>query len=96
MLDPKLQNFSKKIKSKFLPKYNLKKLNWFNIGGDAKFFFKVENLEELVRFLKEFGNEINILVLGAGSNILLHDHLFDGVVIKLGKNLARIIYNFSI
>ncbi len=90
MLDPKLKNFSKKIKSNFLPNYNLKKLNWFNIGGNAKFFFKVENLEELLKFLKEFGNKTNILVLGAGSNILINDNLFDGVVIKLGKNFSNI------
>ncbi len=90
MLDNKLENFSKKIKSKFLSNYNLKKLNWFNIGGDAKFFFKAENLEELAKFIKEFGNKINILVLGAGSNILISDHLFNGVVIKLGKIFSNI------
>ena len=90
MLDQKLKNFSKKIKSKFLPNYNIKRLNWFNIGGNAKFFFHVENLQDLVKFLKEFGNKTNILVLGAGSNVLINDHLFDGVVIKLGKNFSNI------
>ena len=38
MLDQKIEIFSKKTKSKFLPNYDLKKLNWFNIGGKAKFF----------------------------------------------------------
>ena len=90
MLDQKLEHFSKTTKSKFLPNYSLKKLNWFNIGGKAKFYFNAENLEELVKFLKEFGKDINILVLGAGSNILLSDKLFDGVVIKLGKNFSKI------
>lgn len=90
MLDQKLENFSKKIKSKFLPDYNLKKLNWFNIGGKAKFFFKAENLDELVKFIKEFGNKINILILGAGSNILLNDITFNGVVVKLGKNFSNV------
>ena len=90
MLDQKLKNFSKEIKSEFLPDYNLKKYNWFNIGGKARFFFKAENLEELAKFIKTFGNKINILILGAGSNILLNDNLFDGVVIKLGKNFSNI------
>ena len=27
--------------------YNLKKRNWFNIGGNAKIFYKAENLKEL-------------------------------------------------
>ena len=90
MLDQQLENFSKTIKSKFLQNYSLKKLNWFNIGGKAKFYFKVENLEELVKFLKEFGKNTNILILGAGSNVLLSDKPFDGVVIKLGKNFSNI------
>ena len=56
----------------------------------TKFFFKPENLDELAQFLKNFGHKINIFVLGAGSNILLNDKLFDGVVIKLGKNFSNI------
>ena len=40
--------------------------------------------------MKEFRSEKNILVLGAGSNILLSDNLYDGVVIKLGKNFSNI------
>ena len=43
MLEKKLEIFSKKIKSKFLFNYNLKKLNWFNIGGEAKVFFNPES-----------------------------------------------------
>jgi len=90
MLDQEISYFSKNIKSKFLSNYSLKKLNWFNIGGTAKFFFKPETLDELAQFLKNFGNKINIFVLGAGSNVLLNDKLFDGVVIKLGKNFSNI------
>ena len=90
MLDQEIVNFSKKTKTKFLYNYNIKNLSWFNIGGNVKFFFKPESLDHLSQFLKEFGNKINILVLGAGSNVLLNDKLFDGVVIKLGKNFSNI------
>ena len=90
MLEKKLEIFSKKIKSKFLFNYNLKKLNWFNIGGEAKVFFNPESLNDLSIFLKNFGNEKNIFVLGAGSNVLLDDNLYDGIVIKLGKNFSNI------
>ena len=90
MLEKKLEIFSKKIKSKFLFNYNLKKLNWFNIGGEAKVFFNPESLNDLSIFLKNFGNEKNIFVLGAGSNVLLDDDLYDGIVIKLGKNFSNI------
>ena len=33
-----IEIFSKKIKSKFLLNYDLKKSNWFNIGGLTKVF----------------------------------------------------------
>ena len=32
--------------------YDLKKKNWFNIGGKTKVFFKANNLHELIKFLK--------------------------------------------
>jgi len=86
----RLENFSKKIKGKLVFNYDLKKTNWFNIGGKTKAYFKPENLSELIFFLKEFGNVENFFILGAGSNILINDGLFNGVVIKLGKNFSNI------
>ena len=90
MLEQKIKKFSEKISSKIQLNYNLKNLNWFNIGGKAKVFFKCENLNDLSLFLKEFRSEKNILVLGAGSNILFSDNLYDGAIIKLGKNFSNI------
>ena len=40
--------------------------------------------------LKILDNRERIFILGAGSNILITDDLFDGVVIKLGKNFNNI------
>ena len=31
---------------------DLKKKNWFNIGGKSKIFFKARSLKELIDFLK--------------------------------------------
>ncbi len=70
--------------------YDLKKKNWFNIGGKSKVFFKADYLEELITLLKILNNRERIFILGAGSNILVTDDLFDGVVIKLGKNFSNI------
>jgi UDP-N-acetylmuramate dehydrogenase len=86
----KIEVFAKQIKSELKFDYNLKKLNWFNIGGDAKVFFKPDNLDDLVTFLKTFGKSEKIFVLGAGSNILITDKKFDGFVVKLGKNFSNI------
>ena len=69
---------------------NLKKKNWFNIGGEAKVFFKANNLKDLVDFLKTINNQEKISIIGAGSNILITDDLFDGAIIKLGQNFNNI------
>jgi len=86
----KLENFSKKIKGKLVFNYDLKKSNWFNIGGKTKAYFKPESLNELISFLKEFGKTEKFFILGAGSNVLINDGVFNGVVIKLGKNFSNI------
>ena len=85
-----LESFSNKINSKFLFDYDLKKSNWFNIGGKAKGYFKPDTLDDLVLFLKKFAEKERVFVLGAGSNILMTDKKFDGVVIKLGKNFSNL------
>ena len=85
-----LKNFANTIKGKFNFNYDLKKSNWFNIGGKTKAYFKPDSLSELVVFLKKFGNKGKILTLGAGSNVLINDKTFDGVIIKLGKNFSNI------
>ena len=81
-----LKEFEKSIEFE----HDLKKKNWFNIGGKAKIFYKANSLKELINFLKILNNEERIFVLGAGSNILISDNLFDGIVIKLSKNFSNI------
>ncbi len=81
-----LNQFSNNVKFE----YDLKKKNWFNIGGRSKVFYKAENLQELISFIKKLDRKEKIFILGAGSNILIKDDLFDGVVIKFGKNFKNI------
>ena len=69
---------------------DLKKKNWFNIGGKSKVFFKADNLKELIKFLQLLNNQERIFIIGAGSNTLISDDIFDGVVIKLSENFNRI------
>ena len=90
MLVDSLKKFSEQTNGKLIFDYDLKKTNWFNIGGNAKVFFKPENLKDLVNFLKNFGNKEKIFILGAGSNVLIKDQGFDGVVVKLGKDFSNI------
>ena len=86
LLKEKLNEFGDKVKFE----YDLKKKNWFNIGGKSKVFYKANNLKELISLLKKLDNKEKIFILGAGSNTLITDELFDGVVIKLNKNFNNI------
>ncbi len=70
--------------------YDLKKKNWFNIGGKTKIYFKASNLKELINFLKRIENKEKIFILGGGSNILITDKTYNGVVIKLTSNFNNI------
>jgi len=70
--------------------YDLKKKNWFNIGGKTKIYFKASNLKELINFLKKIDNKEKIFILGGGSNTLITDKTFNGVVIKLTSNFNNI------
>ena len=67
-----LENFSKKINSKFFFEYDLKKTNWFNIGGKAKAYFKPDTLDDLVLFLKKFGEKERLFVLKPWNDIAPH------------------------
>jgi len=78
--------FNEKIKFD----YNLKKKNWFNIGGNTKIYYKAENLKELIKFLKIIGNKEKLFILGGGSNTLITDKTYDGAVIKLSNNFNNI------
>ena len=85
-----LKKLLKKFDSKIVYNEDLKKKNWLNIGGKAKVFFKANELKDLVDFLKILENKEKFVIIGAGSNILITDDVYDGIVIKLGKNFNRI------
>ena len=70
--------------------YDLSRLNWFNIGGKSKIYFYVNSLKDLSLFLKIYKKRGKVFILGAGSNTLFDDTIYDGVVIKLGKNFNNI------
>ena len=86
----RFENRFKKFSKSIYFNHSLKKLNWFNIGGNTNIYFKPSNLQDLIEFLKIYKSEEKIFVIGAGSNVLFKDDIFEGAVIKLGKNFSRI------
>ena len=82
---------SKKFKNNISHNVELSNYSWFNLGGPAEHLFKPYNKEQLVEFLEvNKKNNLNITILGAGSNTLIRDKGIKGVVIKLGSNFTNI------
>ena len=78
-----------KFDNNFNQNVNLSNYNWFNLGGNAEFFFKPNNKIQLIEFLIEAKkNNIKTTILGAGSNTLFRDNGVKGAVIKLGPNFS--------
>ena len=68
---------------------NLSNYSWFNLGGNAEFFFKPSDKKQLIEFLAETKkNNLKTSILGAGSNTLFRDNGVKGAVIKLGPNFS--------
>ena len=64
---------------------------WFRVGGKADVVFKPADHEDLALFLKHKPTHVPYAILGVGSNILVRDGGFSGVVIRLGPAFAQII-----
>ncbi len=75
----------------------LKDYTTFKIGGQARFFVEVDDLQRLAGVLK-WAQECQqkIFVLGGGSNLLFMDEGFDGLIIKIiNQNIKVEIKNES-
>lgn len=90
----KYQKFVNNLGKKYLRSHQLKFDEYFKnhttfqIGGPAKIFFEAKNTQELVTAISSaYGLKLPYFILGGGSNILVGDLGFKGVVIKnkLGK-----------
>lgn len=67
----------------------LKNHTTFKIGGNADYLVMPETKEEtvtLIKFLKD--NKINYFIIGNGSNLLVNDEGFRGVIIKMGAQFS--------
>ena len=63
--------------------HSLAPLTTFKIGGPAKYYLEtkdIEELQEVIKFCKD--NNIDFKVIGGGSNFLVNDLGYDGLIIK--------------
>ncbi|MFA6048208.1 MAG: UDP-N-acetylmuramate dehydrogenase [Parcubacteria group bacterium] len=65
----------------------LSRYTTFKIGGEARWFCEVRNeneLEEAIKYAKD--QKIAAFIMGGGSNLVVSDKGFDGLVIKIAPN----------
>ena len=84
-----------KIKSNILFDYDMGKSCWFRTGGKAKGFITVNNLKDL-KTIVSYEDKIKYSIIGVGSNMLVRDSGYDGLIIKLGKSFNKIKINNNI
>jgi UDP-N-acetylmuramate dehydrogenase len=65
-------------------------LSWFRTGGPAQVLFDPADESDLAYFLARLDPAVPVLVLGAGSNILVRDGGIAGIVIRLGKGFEEV------
>lgn len=74
---------------------SLKNKNTFRIGGRAKYYTEVATRQELLEVFKKAKNmNLPVFILGEGSNLLVSDNGFNGIVIKLNFNEIEIKGDF--
>ena len=82
-------NLIKKFNENLKINVNLSNYSWFNLGGNAEYFYKAKDKNQLIEFLYEAKRKkLKTTILGAGSNILFRDKGVKGVVIKLGNDFS--------
>ncbi|MFA6186062.1 MAG: UDP-N-acetylmuramate dehydrogenase [Phycisphaerae bacterium] len=72
-------------------KFSLGQSTWFGLGGEADYMISPQSAEQLSDVIRRCNeNNINIRVLGFGSNLLVHDEGVKGAVVKLaGDEFTR-------
>lgn len=72
-------------------------LTTYKSGGPARYLIEVENLEGLERLTSsDVLSDMPVLVLGRGSNIVVSDSGFPGLVIRLGPGFSKIEIDGSV
>ncbi len=84
-----INEIQSKIGSKILADYDMGKSTWFRVGGKAKGYIIINNIPDLKTIIS-YSDKIKYYIIGVGSNLLVRDKGFDGLIIKLGKSFNSI------
>jgi UDP-N-acetylmuramate dehydrogenase len=80
-----INSFKEKFFNKILFDHELAKFTWFGVGGNAEILFIAEDIKSMSTFFKNKPKELNVLIIGAGSNLLIRDKGFKGIALLTNK-----------
>ncbi len=78
------------LRGRLIANQPLAELTWFRVGGPAQLLFMPEDEADLAYFLKNLAAEIDVTVIGLGSNLIVRDGGVPGAVIRLGRGFSEI------
>lgn len=79
------------VRGQLLRGEKLAPFTWFRVGGPADALFLPADADDLSAFLRALPNDIPVLPIGVGSNLIVRDGGVEGVVIRLaGRAWAQI------
>ncbi len=73
------------VRGKLSPQAPLAPLVWFKSGGSADWLFEPKDVQDLSDFLANLDPATPVMPLGLGSNLIVRDGGWRGVVVRLGK-----------
>ena len=82
-ITPDLKAAMPELRGRLLANESLAPLTWFRVGGPAQVLFTPADEDDLAYFLARLPNEISVIVVGVGSNLIVRDGGVLGVVIRL-------------
>ncbi len=81
-------------KENILVKEPMSKYTTFRTGGEANILLQVQSEEQLSKLLELFNKiEIEFFIVGNGSNLLVSDNGYDGIIIQIGPAMSKIRVN---
>ncbi len=78
------------VRGRYIENVDLSGSTWFRVGGPADVVFRPADADDLAAFLAACPSDIPHMVLGLGSNLLIRDGGFRGVVIRLDRSFGEI------
>ncbi|PBC12278.1 UDP-N-acetylmuramate dehydrogenase [Mesorhizobium sp. WSM3859] len=87
------------LRGRITPNAEMDKITWFRAGGLAEALFQPADEEDLAAFLRAVPEEVPVMVVGVGSNLLVRDGGIPGFVVRLsakGFGEAEVVSSIGI